>query len=160
MKKIPELIIFALVVAGIVAAGCTGTQAPPPPVTTAAPTPTPDTTVVPDHQQPVFTLGDHYLQKSYTFSSENDVFDEQFYVDDPSWGIDFNTTPLNDNVNYCWFTMDVTNVNNGQTDHYGYGRTFSYDTDQKVPMYRTGPYKIEMKGNRVKVVVTAAKRYP
>ncbi len=30
----------------------------------------------------------------------------------------------------------------------------------QIPMYTTGPYKLEMKGNRVKVDVTAAKRNP
>jgi hypothetical protein len=159
MNKICVLILCALVGAGILIAGCASTP-PPQPVTTAVPTQVQPTATETPVQQPSFTLGDHYLQKSYTFSSENDVVTEQFYVDNPSWGIDFNITPLNDNVNYCWFTIDVTNVNNGQVDNYGYGRTFSFDLDQKIPMYRTGPYKIEMKGNRVKVVVTAAKRYP
>ncbi len=160
MKKIRVLIIFALVIAGLTVAGCTSTLAPPTPNSTAAPTLVPTTTVTSENQQPVFTLGDHYLQNQYTFDSEKDIITEQFHVEYPSWGIEFNVTPLNDNVNYCWFTMDVLNEDSGQVDHYGYGREFSYEKDQRIPMYRTGPYKIEMKGNRVKVVVTAAKRYP
>jgi len=37
---------------------------------------------------------------------------------------------------------------------------YSYEKHQQFPMYVTGPYKIEMKGNRVKVDITAAKRNP
>jgi len=158
MKKNSALTILVFLIAAIFIAGCT---TPETPVTiTQTPTPAPVTTTATPVPQPSFSLGDHYLQRSYSFSSENDVYNEQFYVDDPAWGIDFNVTPLNDNLNYCWFTLDVTNVNTDQTEHYGYGRTFSYDIDQKIPMYTTGPYKVQMKGNRVKVVVTAAKRYP
>ena len=66
--------------------------------------------------------GDHYLKKSYTFQSENDLVTEQFRVDNPSWGIEFDVTPLNDNINYCWFVMTVTNLDTGNSDTYGYGR--------------------------------------
>jgi hypothetical protein len=110
--------------------------------------------------QPSFSLGDHYLQKSYSFQSEKDLYTEQFHVDNPSWGIDFNVLPLNDNLQYCWFQMNVTNMDTGQTDTYGYGRSYSYETHQQIPMYTTGPYKIDMTGNLVKVDVTAAKRNP
>ncbi len=110
--------------------------------------------------QSSFTLGDSYLKKPYTFSSEKDDFVEQFHVADPSWGIAFKVTPLNDDPQYCWFTMDVTNVDTLQVDHYGYGRTSSFEKEQLYPMYRTGSYKIEMKGNRVKVDVNVAKRNP
>ena len=56
-------------------------------------------------------LGDHYLQKSYSFQSESDHYTEKFQVDNSSWGIDFNILPLNDDPQYCWFRMNVTNVN-------------------------------------------------
>lgn len=56
--------------------------------------------------------------------------------------------------------MTVTNMDNGQTETYGFGRTFSYEKHQQFPMYVTGPYKIDIKGNLVKVDVTAAKRNP
>jgi hypothetical protein len=155
-------ITFLIIIAGVIIAGCTGTSAPSA-TPTANPTVPPTvmaTTVATVAQQPSFTLGDHYLQKPYTFSSEKDDFIEQFIVADPSWGIEFKVTPLVDDLQYCWFTMDVTNVNTGQVDHYGYGRTFSFEKDQMYPMYTTGSYKIEMKGNRAKVDVTVAKRNP
>jgi hypothetical protein len=153
------LVALVLIIAGVAIAGCTQNQAP-----AVTPTPVPAgtpaaavTTVAP---QPSFSLGDHYLQKSYSFQSEKDLYTEQFRVDNPSWGIDFNVLPLNDNLQYCWFQIKVTNIDNGQSDTYGYGRSYSYETHQQIPMYTTGPYKIEMTGNRVKVDVTAAKRNP
>jgi hypothetical protein len=81
-------------------------------------------------------------------------------VDNPSWGIDINVLPLNDDMQYCWFQIKVTNIDNGQTETYGYGRSYSYEKHQQIPMYTTGPYQIDMTGNRVKVDVTAAKRNP
>jgi len=158
MKKNRILTILVFLIAGIVVAGCTSTEAPAP--ATPAPTPVLVTTIATEIPQPSFSLGDHYLQRSYSFSGPNDVYTEQFYVDDPSWGIDFNITPLSDNLSDCWFTLDVMDVNSNQTDHYGFGRGFSTNTDQKIPRYVTGPYQFQMKGNRVKAVVTAAKRYP
>jgi hypothetical protein len=149
-----------LIITAVAIAGCTQAPAPvvtptPAPIATTAPAAV--TTVVP---QPSFSLGDHYLQKSYSFQSEKDLISEQFRVDDPSWGIDINVLPLNDNLQYCWFEIKVTNMDNGQTDTYGYGRSYSYEKHQQFPMYTTGPYKIDMTGNRVKVDVTAAKRKP
>lgn len=144
-----------LVIAGVVIAGCTqGTTTPSAPVSTQAAS---VATAIP---QATFALGDHYLQKSYSFQSEKDVRTEQFRVDNPAWGIDLVVLPLNDDPQYCWFEMTVTNIDNGQTDTYGFGRTFSYEKHQQFPMYVTGPYKIDMKGNLVKVDVTAAKRKP
>ena len=129
-----------------------------PATTTPAKTAAPDsTTAVP---QPSFSMGDHYLKESYSFQSETDVVTEQFRVDNPSWGIEFEVTPLNDNINYCWFVMTVTNLDTGHSDAYGYGRENGYEIKHQIPMYTTGPYKIEMKGDRVKVDVTAAKRNP
>src|SRR5271169_4370447 len=155
-------ITILVLIAGVIIAGCTGTQEPSasPAANPTVPSTAVATTVATIVQQPSFTLGDSYLQKPYTFSSEKDDFIEQFIVADPSWGIDFKVTPLNDDPQYCWFTMDVTNVNTNQVDHYGYGRTFSFEKEQMFPMYTTGSYKIEMKGNRVKVDVTVAKRNP
>ena len=160
-RAIPAITILILM-AGVIVAGCTGNPAPSstPPALTAAPVVTAAITTVSTAVQPSFTLGDSYLQKSYTFSSEKDDFIEQFHVADPSWGIDLKITPLNDDPQYTWFTMDVTNVDTLQVDHYGYGRTFSFDKEQMYPRYTTGSYKIEMKGNRVKVDVTVAKRNP
>ena len=146
-----------LVFAGIFFAGCTSTPASPAtPVQTIAPV----TTTLPTTSQPSFTLGDHYLQKSYSLQSESDVRTEEFRVDNPSWGIAIDVLPLNDNLQYCWFELNVTNMDTGHSDIFGYGRDKSFELHQRFPMYMTGPYRFEMKGNRVKVDVTAAKRKP
>jgi hypothetical protein len=153
------VILLALIIAGVMIAGCTrelpdaATKMPPVTPTTlqasAAPVP-----------QPSFSLGNQYLQKSYSFQSEKDVYVEQIRVDNPSWGLGFDVLPLNDNPQYCWFEMNVTNIDTQQFDIYGYGRDKGFEKHQRYPMYTTGPYKIEMKGNLVKVDVTMAKRNP
>ncbi|MDO9036653.1 MAG: hypothetical protein Q7U51_15835 [Methanoregula sp.] len=151
-------VILALVIAGVIVAGCTQGPAVPIATPTSNAVATPVATTV--QARPSFTMGDHYLQKSYSFQSEKDVVTEQFRVDNPSWGIEFNVLPLNDDTIYCWFEMKVTNVDNGQSQIYGYGRENGFDLKNQIPMYTTGPYKLEMKGNRVKVDVTAAKQNP
>jgi hypothetical protein len=164
MVKHNVLVILALVIGGVMVAGCT--QSPPVPVATPTPTmvPTPDATTVATtaEARPSFSLGQAYLDDpgGYSFQSENDVIVKEFRVDNPSWGINVKIQPLNTDLQYCWFTMNVTQMDNGMTDTYGYGRQYSFDLEQKIPMYNTGPYKITMKGNRVKVWVTAAKRNP
>jgi hypothetical protein len=151
-------VICAMVLACALIAGCTSTQVPPLiPSPTAAPVTKAVATASP---QPSFSMGDHYLQKSYSFQSENDTIYEEFHVDIPSWAIGFDVLPLNDNLRFCWFVLNVTNMNTGHTDTFGYGRDNSFELHQKYPMYTTGPYKIEMKGNRVKVDLIAAKRNP
>jgi hypothetical protein len=150
-------VLLLLLLAGAFSAGCMGEQAPsvtPAPATTEAPTTTTSA------QQVSFTLGDHYLQKSYSFQSESQLETEQFRVDNPAWGIEFDILPLNDDPQYCWFEMKVTNVDTGRSETYGYGRSNGYELKNQIPMYTTGPYELEMKGNRVKVDVTAAKRNP
>ncbi len=151
-------VILALVIAWVMVAGCTQSPAVPAatPLSNTVTTPVTSTVQV----RPSFAMGDHYLQKSYSFQSEKDVVTEQFRVDNPAWGIEFNVLPLNDDTIYCWFEIKVTNVDNGQSQTYGYGRENGFDLKKQIPMYTTGPYKIEMKGNRVKVDVTAAKRNP
>ena len=151
-------VILALVIAGVIIAGCTQSPAVPIATPTSNAVATPMAPTV--QSRPSFTMGDHYLQKSYSFQSEKDVFVEQFRVDNPAWGIEFDVLPLNDDTIYCWFEMKVTNVDNGQSQIYGYGRENGFDLKNQIPMYTTGPYKLEMKGNRVKVDVTAAKRNP
>ena len=153
------LAAFVLVIAGVLIAGCT--QSPGTATTQVPAGMSPATTATAaTASQATFTLGDHYLQKSYSFQSESDVRTEQFRVDNPSWGIDINVLPLNDDPQYCWFEMTVTNMDNSQTETFGFGRTYAYEKHQQFPMYVTGPYKIEMKGNLVKVDLTAAKRNP
>jgi hypothetical protein len=146
--------VFWLIIIGLVAAGCVGTRD----LSTPAPTLLPASPTVPATPAASLTLGDHYLQKSYSFQSEKDVRTEEFRVDDPSWAIEFAVVPLNENLQYCWFEMKVTNANTGQADTYGYGRDKGYEQKQVHPMFTTGPYTVEMRGNRVKVDVNVAKR--
>jgi len=161
--KYHVLAALVLVIAGVMIAGCTqsqgpGTSATPAPAAPAAATSA--AAVATATPLPSFSLGDHYLQRSYSFQSEKDLVSEQFRVDNPSWGIDIAILPLNDDLQYCWFEMTVTNRDTGQKETYGYGRSYSYEKHQQFPMYVTGPYQVDMKGNRVKVDFTAAKRNP
>jgi len=159
MLKFRGFVILALVIAGVMIAGCA--QSPAVPVATPAPTTSVATPVAPTAEvKPSFVMGDHYLQKSYSFQSEKEIVEEQFRVDNPAWGIEFDVLPLNDDTIYCWFEMKVTNMDNDKSETYGYGRENGFDLKNQIPMYTTGPYKLEMKGNRVKVDVTAAKRNP
>jgi hypothetical protein len=156
------LAALVLIIAGAAIAGCTQSQAP-----AIAPTPVPAGTsaaaAATAAPQPSFSLGDHYLQKSYSFQGISDHDTEKFQVDNSSWGIDFVVVPLSDNPQNSWFRMNVTNVNTGHTDSYGYdgsGSSYRNATHQQYPMYTTGSYEIDMTGNLVKVDVTAAKRNP
>ena len=154
------LAALALVIAGVMIAGCTQSPATvTPPATTVSAASAPATTAG-QFSSVFFTLGDHYLQRSYSFQSETDTRTEQFRVDNALWGIDFSVLPLNDDLQYCWFEMTVTNIDNGKKETYGFGRTYPTELHQQIPMYVKGPYQIEMKGNRVKVDLTAAKRNP
>jgi hypothetical protein len=101
-----------------------------------------------------------HLQKSYSLQSETDVRTEEFRVDNPSWGIGFDVLPLSDDLQSCWFELTVTNMDTMRNETFGYGRDKSFELHQQYPMYTTGPYKISIKGQRVKVDVTAAKRNP
>jgi len=153
MKAWIPLAIFLMVIE-VLATGCTGSQNPPasPPASVpVSPPPLPTQTAS-------FTMGDHYLQKSYSFQGENDVRTEQFWVSNPPWGIQFTVLPLNENIQYCWFEMKVTNMDTGHEDTYGYGRDKGFELTQLYPMYISGPYTVVMKGNRVKVDVDVAQR--
>lgn len=159
--KIREAAILLLIFAVAITVGCIQSFGPDP-HQSADPVQTPEISETPriPVPQPSFSLGDHYLKKSYTFQSEQDLFTEEFRVDNASWGIVLTITPLTENVIYSWFEMKVTNLNNNQSDSYGYGRTHGFDLKRLIPMYNVGLYKIEMRGNRVKVDVTVAKRNP
>ena len=158
--KYCNAIILALIIAGVMIAGCTRELPDVAKMQTSPVTPTAMQVSTVTVSQPSFSLGDQYLQKSYSFQSEKDVYVEQVRVDNPSWGFGFDVLPLNDDPQYCWFEMNVTNIDTQQSDIYGYGRDKGFEKHQLYPMYTTGPYKIEMKGNRVKVDVTIAKRNP
>jgi hypothetical protein len=154
-------IVLTLIFTVAVSAGCIqglgpGTTPEPIPVQTTEAVQTP-TIPLP---KPSFSMSDHYLKKTYAFQSENQIYTEEIRVDSPSWGIEFDVLPLTDNVIYSWFEMNVTNTDTGQTEIYGYGRTNGFELKHLIPMYNTGPYKIEMRGNRVKVDVAVAKRNP
>ncbi|MFA4877099.1 MAG: hypothetical protein WC586_06765 [Methanoregula sp.] len=158
--KLSGLVLPALVILGVLLAGCT--QSPLPTVT---PSVTPVTTTIPANPaaRPSFTLGDIYFNNPYgtLFRNETTVVEQSFIVDDPSWGIDLKVIPTNnESVKNSWFVIDVTNTNTKRTDSFGYGRNFSFIDQQMIPMYNQGPYKITMKGNQVKVWVTVAKRNP
>jgi hypothetical protein len=153
-------ILLALIIAGVMIAGCTREVSDATKMQTSPVTPTATQASTVTVTQPLFSFGDQYLKKSYSFQSEKDVYVEQVRVDNPSWGLGFDVLPLNDDPQYCWFEMNVTNIDTQQSDIYGYGRDKGFEKHQLYPMYTTGPYKIEMKGNRVKVDVTLAKRNP
>lgn len=155
MKLFVPLIV-CLIVGVVLISGCMSNQTN----TAPAPSTTPSTVSSAPTQISTITLSDHYLQKKYSFQSEKDVYVEQFRVDNPSWGIEFQVNPTNEDPQYTWFEIKVTNMDTGQTDNFGYGRTYNLDKHQLYPMYNTGPYKIEMTGNRVSVDVNIAKRTP
>jgi hypothetical protein len=150
---------FLLIITAILIACCMQ-QAPPAPVAIPSPTvPVTETiaTVVP---QPSFSLGDQYLSNQYKFNTPTDVYSEQFMVDNSSWAIKFAVSPKSDNLEKCWFQLNVTDMNKGLIGTYGYGKNYSYEKDQLIPLYKTGSYKIDMKGNLVTVDIIAAKRNP
>jgi hypothetical protein len=159
--KISVVAILTLIFAGVVIAGCIQGITPD----TSSPGGTQETSVITETPkipvpQPSFSMGNHYLKKSYSFQSDKDVFFEDVRVDNASWGIGFDVLPLTDDVIYSWFEMKVTNVKTNKTETYGYGRTYGFELKRLIPMYNAGLYKFEMSGNRVKVDVTVAKRNP
>ena len=157
MKALIPLVLFLLVV--VFAAGCTGSQSSATPalttagaVSSAAPTAT---------QIPSFTLGEKYLEKKYSFTSESQTYSEgPFRITNDPWGIELTVIPTNEDPQYTWFTITATNIDSGHSETFGYGRTYGFEKHQIIPMYNGGPYKFEMKGNRVSVNVNVAKRNP
>ena len=155
---------LALIFAGAIIAGCTGTDSQTPSQSVAAttvPTDSPATNgsaVVSATQ--TFSLGDHYIQKSYSFHNTNDKYTEQVRIDNPSWALAYKITPLSDDTATGWFEVTITNVDSKKSQTYGYGRTYSYDTYQQHPMYGSGSYQIALAGNLTKVDLDVAKRLP
>jgi hypothetical protein len=107
-------------------------------------------------------LGASYLShpSPYSFTSEKDLYTEQFRATNEPWGIEFTVNPTNEDPQYTWFEIKITQMDTGKTDTFGYGRTYDFEKHQMHPMYNSGPYKVEMKGNRVSVTVNIAKRNP
>ena len=159
MKKYLIAGIF-LVLVGVVIAGCmtsgtgghNGTPDATPVVT--------GTTTISTEMQPTISLGDHYLQKSYSFHNTNDNYIEQVRIDNSSWAVEYTVTPLSDDPQTGWFEMTITNVDSKQSQSFGYGRTYAYDTYQQYPMYGQGSYEISMNGNLTKIDLNIAKRLP
>ncbi len=154
--------IWLLILGAIMLAGCTVTPAPPQPTpvptaTSAVPTPTTVATT-----RPAFTMGGHYLDDpgGYRLLNANDTVVKEFRVDSPSWGIYFKVQPLTDNLQSCWFIVNVSNIDTGARESYGFGGSYPADTEQWIPMYKEGPYQLTMAGTNVKVWLTAAKRLP
>ncbi len=156
--KYRVLTLFALVIAAALIAGCTQSSTPAEtPVPTIAETPDPVTA------EPVTTisLGQEYLHKKYSFTSEKDVFPEQLRVTNDPWAIDITVNPTSTDSASTWFEITATNLDNSAfSQTVGYGRTHSYEKHQQFPMYNGGPYEFEMKGNLVSVDVIIAKRNP
>jgi hypothetical protein len=154
--------ICTLILAGILFAGCTGTRVHQ--LSTAAPPQVPATITAVTTRAPrlVFTPGSRYPEDpgGYRLLNKNDSGIKESRVDSPSWGVYGKVQPLTDDLQDCWFVVDITNVDINTSESFGYGRDYSFESEQWIPMYKEGPYKLTMKGNNVKVWVTAAKRMP
>lgn len=156
MKNFVSL-ITGLIVLGALIAGCTGTQNVAAPAPTAAPTMS-----IPPAPTASFSMGASYLSHPtpYSFTSDKDIYTEQFRATNEPWGIEFTVNPTNEDPQYTWFEMKVTQTSTGKTETFGYGRTYDFEKHQLHKMYNGGPYKVEMKGNRVSVKVDIAKLNP
>ena len=153
------IILFLLVIGAVIIAGCT--QNPPPATVTTTPTTAPATPApVTAEPKATFTLGQEYLHKKYSFASDKETYTEQFRVTNDPWAIDITVNPMSTDTQQTWFEITATNINNGHSQTFGYGRTHALDKHQQFPMYNEGPYKFEMKGNLVSVDVNIAKRNP
>jgi len=149
--------IAGLIVLGALVSGCTGTQ------TAATPAPTAVLTTPPVPTQTTsFSMGGSYLSHPapYSFTSEKDIYTEQFRATNEPWGIEFTVNPTNEDPQYTWFEMKVTQTGTGKTETFGYGRTHDFEKHQVHKMYNGGPYTVEMRGNRVSVKVDIAKLNP
>jgi hypothetical protein len=151
------LALSVLVLAAVLIAGCTQGPAP---ATTPAPIASETVAVPALTQKPAFTLGQEYLHKKYSFTSEKDTPSEQLRVTNDPWAIDFTVNPTNTDPQYTWFEITATNVDTGNAETFGYGRSYPLDKHQQFPMYNEGPYRFDLKGNRVSVDVIIAKRNP
>lgn len=155
--KYRVLSLFVLVLAAALIAGCMQSPAP---VATPIPTATQLQSVVTAGPQASFTLRDHFFDKKYSWQGGSEVYPEQFMVPQGQpWGIKYDITALNDDPAKCWYEVTITNIDTNQAQSFGYNRgTYSSEKSQIHPVYGFGSYKVEMKGNYVKVDMTAAKR--
>jgi hypothetical protein len=160
-----QYLVFCLVLllAGILAAGCTTASPAAQTPVTGTPAATPAVTGTASASasaQPTLALGDHYIRNSYSFHDTSDKYTELVRIDNPSWALVYTVTPLSDDVQTGWVEITVTNVDSKKSQTFGYGRTYAYDTFQQYPMYAAGSYQIDMKGNLTKIDLDVAKRLP
>jgi hypothetical protein len=154
--KYRVLSLFVLVLAAALIAGCTQSPAP---AATPVPTAAQPQSAVTAEPQTSFTLGDHFFDKKYSWQGGNEAYTEQFVVPQSQpWGIKYDITALNNDPSKCWYEVTITNVDTNQAQSFGYGRSYPSEKSQIHPVYGYGSYKVEMKGNYVKVDMTAAKR--
>lgn len=158
--KLSGILFAILALLAVLAAGCTSTGTGTPTTVTPAQTIVTTTSTVIPLTTPTFEIADVYMEGNFSFQSEKEQTVKEFRVVNPSWGIHFEVLPLLDDPQYCWFKIAVENVDSGRKETYGYGRDFSNEKVQSIPMYNAGPYKITMTGNKVKVMVIAGKRLP
>jgi hypothetical protein len=157
--KYRVLALFLLVIAAAFTAGCT--QNPAPPATTPAPTAVVTQASATIAPVATFTLGQEYLHKKYSFTSEKDSFPpEQLRVTSDPWAMDITVTPTSTDPQGSWYELTATNIDNGRSQTIGYGRTYPLEKHQQLPMYNEGAYRFDMKGNHVSVDVIIAKRNP
>jgi hypothetical protein len=155
-----KLSILFFFFAIVVMCGCVQTEPAPTLSPTQVQTPEITATESVPVPQSSFSTSDIYLSKSYTFVNETQNFSEEVRINNASWGIKFDVSPLTDNTIYSWFEMIVTNIQTGQAETYGYGRTNGFELHHLIPGYNAGLYKVEMRGYRVNVKVLFAKRNP
>ena len=154
--KYRVLALFLLVIAAVAIAGCTQSPAP-----ASTQTPAETMPVVTAEPQVTFALGQEYLHKKYSFTSQKDVFTEQLRVTSDPWAIDITVNPTSTDIQNTWFEITAVNLDNSAYSRkVGYGGTHSFDRHQQFPMYNGGPYTFEMKGNLVSVDVIIATRKP
>lgn len=154
--RVSALFFLFLLAAGLVSGCILGT----PPAAPAAPAGADTPAVTQVTPKAVFTLGQEYHHKKYSFTSENDRVSEQLRVTKDPWAIEFVVNPTNTDPQYTWFEITATNIDTGNAETFGYGRTYPLDRHQLHPMYNEGPYRFDLKGNRVSVDVIIAKRNP
>ena len=157
--KYSVLVLFVLIAGAAFVCGCTESPAP---AATPVPTAATPAVVATTAAQPSFTLGDHFFEKKYSWQDGNEVYSEQFVVkQDQPWGIGYDVTLLNDDPSKCWFEVAVIDMNNpSNPSMFGYGGAYPTELSQVHPVYGAGSYKVEMKGNFIKVDMKAAKRNP
>ena len=156
--KYRVIALFLLVIGAVIIAGCTQSTTPVAPATVQA-TPAPQAAITAEPKA-TFSIGQEYLHKKYSFSGSNTYPPETLRIDSDSWAVDYLMNPTSTDSQATWFEITVTDVNSGKSEKFGYGRTYPLDKHQQYPLYKSGSYQVEMKGNLVSVDVTIAKRNP